>query len=115
MLIRSMADVTLTQERGRVNQLLLEYSYLQVLDFLTTIAFLIHGVKEGNPLVRFFLSATGNPINGLLLVKVLAVLLGLYCWRMNRTRLLTRINLLFALLVAWNLVALILGSLQHTL
>src|SRR5579885_3626018 len=110
-----MADLTLTQDRGRVTQLLLEYSYLQVLDFLTTIAFLLHGVKEGNPLVRFFLSASANPINGLLMVKLLAVLLGLYCWRMGRTRLLTRMNWLFALLVAWNLVALILGSLQHSL
>ena len=109
-----MADLTFTQDRGRVNQLLLEYSYLQVLDFLTTIAFLLHGVKEGNPLVRYFLSASTNPINGLLVVKFLAVLLGLYCWRMGRTKLLTRINWLFALLVAWNLVALILGSLQHS-
>ena len=31
---------------------MLQYSYLQVLDFLTTIAFLLNGVKEGNPLVR---------------------------------------------------------------
>jgi hypothetical protein len=108
-----MADVTVHQERGRVNQLLLQYSYLQVLDFLTTIAFLLHGVREGNPLVRFFLSATGNPINGLLMVKLLAVVLGLYCWWMGRAKLLARINLLFAALVAWNLVALILGSLPH--
>ena len=100
-------------ENGRVNQLLLQYSYLQVLDFLTTIAFLLQGVREGNPLVRYFVSASSNPLNGLLLVKILAVLLGIYCWRMGRTRLLARINVLFALLVAWNLVALILGSVQH--
>ena len=35
-----------------MNQLLLQYSYLQVLDFMTTVAFLLHGVHEGNPLVR---------------------------------------------------------------
>jgi len=108
-----MANVTIHQERGRVNQLLLQYSYLQVLDFLTTIAFLLHGVQEGNPLVRYFISASANPINGLLVVKLLAVLLGLYCWYMGRAKLLARINFLFALLVAWNLVALILGSLPH--
>jgi hypothetical protein len=107
-----MADVTIHQERGRVNQLLLQYTYLQVLDFLTTIAFLLHGVREGNPLVRYFLNTSTNPINGLLVVKFLAVLLGLYCWRMGRVKLLARINFLFALLVAWNLVALILGSLR---
>lgn len=96
-----------------MNQLLLQYSYLQILDFLTTIAFLIQGVREGNPLVRFVVSASSNPLGGLLVVKVLAVLLGIYCWRMGRSRLLVRINLMFAVLVAWNLVALILASLHQ--
>jgi hypothetical protein len=36
--------------------------------------------------------------------------LGLYCWRQGRRQLLFRINILFAALVAWNLVALILRS-----
>src|SRR5260370_42497571 len=106
----TVIDPTVHQERQRVTHLLLQYSYLQVLDFLTTIAFLLHGVREGNPLVRFFVSATSNPINGLLVVKLLAVLLGLYCWRTGRARLLGRINILFAALVAWNLVALILSA-----
>ena len=111
-----MADQTsaITPERGRVTHLFLQYSYLQVLDFLTTVAFLLHGVREGNPLVRFFVAATNNPINGLLIVKLLAVLLGFYCWRMNKVRLLRRINIMFAALVAWNLVALILSALPHT-
>ena len=94
-----------------MNQILLQYSYLQVLDFLTTIAFLINGIKEANPLVRFALNAGPSPMGGLIAVKILAVLLGIYCWRMGRQRLLSRINVLFALLVAWNLVALIVGSL----
>jgi uncharacterized protein DUF5658 len=94
-----------------VSQLLWQYSYLQVLDFLTTVAFLMNGVKEGNPLVRLALAATPNPIGGLLLVKVLAVMLGVFCWWVGRERLLSRINILFAILIAWNLVALILGSL----
>ena len=81
-----------------------------MLDFLTTLAFLVNGVQEGNPLVRLALSATPNPISGLLAVKAIAVLLGVYCWRLGRERLLVRINLIFALLIAWNLVALILGS-----
>jgi hypothetical protein len=114
MLVGSMQDRTLiNDERGRVNQLLMQYSYLQVLDFLTTIAFLLHGIEEGNPLVRYFVTATSNPIGGLLMVKILAVLLGLYCWRMGRAKLLARINILFAVLVAWNLVALIVGSVSH--
>lgn len=93
-----------------MNQLLLQYSYLQVLDLLTTLAFMLHGVREGNPLVRMMMHVTNNPLNGLLLVKVVAVALGLYCWKVGRSRLLARINIAFALVVAWNLAALILAA-----
>ena len=90
---------------------MLQYSYLQVLDFLTTVAFLVQGVKEGNPMVRFALEYAPNPISGLLLVKLLAVGLGLYCWKVGKQRLLSRMNVMFAIVVAWNLGALIMGSL----
>ena len=93
-----------------MNQLLLQYSYLQILDFMTTIAFLMHGIREGNPFVRLALNYAPNPLGGLLAVKIAAVGLGLYCWRCGRERLLVRINVLFALVVAWNLAALILAS-----
>jgi len=86
-----------------------------VLDFLTTIAFLINGVSEGNPLVRLAIKVSPNPIGGLLFVKFAAVLLGVYCWKGGRLRLLGRINLLFALVVAWNLAALIMASAQFHL
>lgn len=91
---------------------LLQYSYLQLLDLLTTLAFLIHGVQEANPMVRLAMASAPNPLGGLLLVKLAALALGFYCWRSDRMLLLVRINLLFALLIAWNLVALILGSLH---
>lgn len=100
------------QSRSALTPLLWQYSYLQVLDFLTTIAFLVNGVREGNPLVRLALGAGSNPIASLLAVKFLAILLGFYCWRVGKRLLLTRINLLFAALVAWNLVALILSSVR---
>jgi hypothetical protein len=86
---------------------------LQVLDFLTTIAFMINGVQEGNPVVRFALKYAPHPLSGLLLIKLAAVGLGLYCWMRGRERLLARINILFAVLVAWNLAALILSSAQR--
>ena len=89
---------------------LLQYSYLQLLDLLTTIAFLLQGVPEGNPVVRFAIRLSPSPMSGLLLVKLLALLLGIYCWRADRLRLLGKVNILFAALIAWNLVALILGS-----
>lgn len=106
-----MTDAELAvQSRTPLNQLLWQFSYLQALDFLTTVAFLLNGVREGNPLVRLALSAGANPLASLLAVKLLAIILGLYCWYRGRRQLLLRINILFALLVAWNLVALILRS-----
>ena len=51
-----------------------------------------------------------NPITGLLAVKVAALGLGLYCWRGGKLRLLGRMNLMFAAIVAWNLAALIVGT-----
>jgi hypothetical protein len=97
-----------------VNQLLIQYSYLQMLDLLTTFAFMVHGVQEGNPVVRLVLRFSSHPLGGLLAIKVLALGLGFYCWRCGRERLLTRINILFAIVVAWNLLALIAGSVAPT-
>jgi len=91
---------------------MLQYSYLQVLDFMTTVAFLVHGIREANPLVRLALTYSPNPLGGLVAVKVLAMGLGLYCWKFGRERLLNRINVMFAIVVAWNLIALIAGSLS---
>ena len=93
-----------------MNQLLIQYAYLQVLDFLTTIAFLVNGVMEGNPLVKWALAAAPNPVSGLLAVKVIGIALGIYCWKVGKVRVLGIANILFAVLVAWNLMALILGS-----
>jgi hypothetical protein len=93
-----------------MTQLLVQFSYLQVLDFMTTLAFLMNGIQEGNPLVRLALRYGPSPLAGLLMVKMVALALGIYCWRFGRTKLLTRINVLFALIVTWNLAALILES-----
>jgi hypothetical protein len=87
--------------------LLIQFSYLQLLDVLTTLVFLTGGVKEANPVVRFLLVATPSPLLGLLSVKLLAIALAVYCWRTARTRLLLFANLFFAVLVAWNLLALL--------
>ena len=89
--------------------LIWQFSYLQVLDFLTTVAFLLHGVQEGNPVVRLALWLAQNPLIGLLAVKIASLGLALVCVRQGRLRLLKRINGMFALVVAWNLVALILS------
>src|SRR5260370_41692161 len=107
------ASRVLTQGGNPLNQMLLTYSYLQILDFLTTVAFLVNGVKEANPLVRFALTMSPSPISGLVGAKIAALLLGLYCWRIARQRLLCRINILFAIVIAWNLLALTVGTAPH--
>ena len=89
---------------------LLIFSYFQLLDLLTTVIFLIHGVQEANPLVKLALKMAPNPLIGLVLVKIAALGLGVYCWRLGRRSLLLRINALFAILVSWNLLALLVGS-----
>jgi hypothetical protein len=96
-----------------VNSLLLQYSYLQLLDLMTTMAFLMSGVQEGNPVVRWALNHSPTPASGLLLVKLFAIALGVYCWKYGRHKLLSRINIAFAVVVAWNLLALIAGMTQH--
>jgi hypothetical protein len=87
--------------------LLVQFLYLQALDFLTTVAFLLNGVREANPLVRLALAASPSPLVGLLGVKLVAVILAIYCVRRSRQRLLARVNAFFAVLIAWNLLVLI--------
>ena len=83
------------------------FGYFQLLDLLTTVVFILHGVKEANPVVKFALTAAPTPVMGLVLVKVAALAMGFYCWRLGRQKLLERINVLFAALISWNLFALI--------
>ncbi len=87
-----------------------QFSYLQILDFLTTIAFMVLGVREGNPLIRWAIDVSPSPVVGLAVVKIAALCLGIYCMYKRKLRLLTRINYLFAVVVAWNLVALIIKA-----
>jgi Domain of unknown function (DUF5658) len=104
------ADSKVTESAAPIRQLFLSFAYLQMLDFLTTIAFLANGIHEANPFVKMMLSLIPNPIAALMSVKLMALLLGVYCWRMRRERLLSYINVMFAVLVAWNVVVLILGA-----
>jgi hypothetical protein len=89
---------------------LASFIYLQVLDYLTTIAFLIHGVSEANPIVTWVMRESPSPLGGLLLVKVVAVLLALVCMAHAKQLLLRRVNVFFAALVAHNVVVLIIHT-----
>lgn len=93
-----------------MTQTLYQYSYLQVLDFLTTVAFLTNGVREGNPIVAWAIGFFPSPLAGLAAVKLVALALGFYCWQAAKIQLLHRINIAFAILVAWNLLSLIIKT-----
>jgi len=88
------------------SQVFLLFAALQICDVLTTLLFLRHGVAEANPLMRAALAAASHPLIALVLPKLAALGLALYAARSGRTRLLSRLNVLFTCCVAWNLVAL---------
>ena len=66
---------------------LVVFGYFQLLDMLTTVVFILHGVQEANPLVKFALRTAPNPLVGLFLIKLVALGMAFYCWRLGRQRL----------------------------
>jgi hypothetical protein len=95
-------------QRASMASLLL-FVVLQFCDALTTVAFLRQGVAEANPLIRFAFGLT-SPALALFAVKAAACALAWLAWRSRRVRLLRRVNCFFALCVAWNLLAISIGS-----
>ncbi len=89
---------------------LAQFIYLQLLDVLTTVAFMMQGVGEGNPVVRWAMRAMENPFGGLFLLKAAGVGLAILCIYRSREKLLQRVNVLFAAVIVYNLVALILAN-----
>ena len=89
---------------------LVAFSYLQLLDLLTTLAFLAGGVGEANPVVRLAFLVAPTPLEALVGLKLLALVLALYCFSRGRLRLLEGANIFYAGLVAWNLLALLLRT-----
>jgi hypothetical protein len=71
---------------------------------------MLEGVAEANPLARWAMEVAPNPLSGLVLLKVVALVLGIYCVLSAREKLLGRVNVFFAALVAYNLVALIIAA-----
>jgi Domain of unknown function (DUF5658) len=85
--------------------LLALFIVLQLLDAGTTMFFLRQGVAEGNPVVRALLALSTGPALGLAMAKMAGVALAVFAWRTGRQRLLSRVNMLFAACVLWNLAA----------
>ena len=90
--------------------LLVEFLYLQVLDLLTTLAFMMYGLGELNPLVKWVMRESPSALTGLVLVKLFAVVLALYCIVRARHKLLRAANVLFAFVVAYNMIVLIISA-----
>ena len=74
---------------------------LQVLDMATTLVGLRLGGTELNPMIASLMRLT-EPAIGLLLAKLIGFGLGGYFIWTQKTRLIRRINILFAILVLWN-------------
>ncbi len=85
---------------------LLAFILLQVLDGATTWVFLRNGIHEANPLVRGLIATAGNPEAALVAAKAFAVGLAVCAWRLQRIKLLWRMNAVFTACVVWNAVAL---------
>ena len=90
--------------------ILAEFVYLQLLDVLTTIAFLLQGVGEGNPIVRWVIRYGPHPIGSLFLMKAVAVAMAIVCVYRHREGLLRKVNIFFAVVVLYNLAVLIITS-----
>jgi Domain of unknown function (DUF5658) len=73
---------------------------LQVADFVTTAMVLRMGGAETNPIVRHFMTA--DPLQGLLLAKVLALAIGGICLFGKKYRAMRLTNVAFTGVVAWN-------------
>jgi hypothetical protein len=84
---------------------------LQCLDAITTMVFLHRGVAEGNPLLIWALPHAHAPWVGLLLAKLTAALLGVWCDRNGRINTLRLANAGYVLIVGWNLTAIALTAL----
>ena len=87
-----------------------QFAFLQLLDLLSTAAFLSRGVEEANPIVNWSMALCSSPSGGLLTVKLVALGLGVAVWKLGRHRLLARVNIFFGVVVAWNLLAVLIAA-----
>ena len=85
--------------------ILLLFVALQAGDLATTLLFLHHGATEANPLVASLIHTSAQPARGVFAAKLAACALAVWAWKSQRTRLLRRANLFYALCIGWNLLA----------
>ena len=76
---------------------------LQVLDVITTMIGLHFGAQEGSTFIGHLLQS--GPLSGLIISKILAAGLAAFAVFLNRKRVLVFLNIWFAGVVGWNLIA----------
>jgi hypothetical protein len=81
---------------------------LQILDVLTTMAGLRLGAHEGSTFIGHLLQT--GPLTGLIVSKILAAGLAACAVFLNRKRMLVFLNIWFAAVVVWNVIAICLQS-----
>jgi hypothetical protein len=82
------------------------FVYLQLLDFLTTMAGFKLGAREASPFIVKLIHAT-SPAIGVAASKVVGLAIAGVCLVMNRPRLVVWVNYWYASLVVWNLLVII--------
>jgi hypothetical protein len=88
------------------------FVYLQLLDFLTTMAGFKDGAYEVSPFIARLIHSS-SPLLGLAASKVIGLAIGGLCIALNRVRLVSWINYWYAGLVVWNLCVILVA--QHHL
>jgi|SRR5579863_2996803 len=88
------------------------FVYLQLLDFLTTLAGFRIGASEASPFIAKLIHVS-SPMLGVAISKLIALGLGAFFVVRKKTRLIGWINYWYAALVVWNLC--ILANLGHAL
>ncbi len=79
------------------------YSYLQVLDALTTLIGLHMGASEASPFIKWLMQFGWTPAAGVFACKLVALGLAAFCLWAGRRHLIHWITYWFAGLVIWNL------------
>jgi uncharacterized protein DUF5658 len=84
---------------------MLNFVFLQLLDFLTTVVGLKWGAQEINPFIRYLMWM--GPLEGLLACKILILLMGAIVLWYDRHRVILIVNYVFAVIVLWNVTQLL--------
>ncbi len=87
--------------------ILIIFIILQVLDLVSTVACLRYGGIEGNPIAAWIMRIVGNPLAGMVWLKIMSIYGGCVIYNSNKSRLLIILNYMFVIVVSWNLLNLI--------